>query len=239
MEAKSFYFADRTGITERKIELIPPVVIPKEAIDTEVEGLASLSAPANGRRVSRVVNPLTGVGDGLAPGIEVSISVLKPGERTMPIRHNSSLVNFCIRGGGQSKVDGKPVRYAQYDVWTTPAWVAYEHVNDTSDLQVRLTYSNAPLLEKMKVHIVDENPLAEPTKTKKFKDEHASAQSPFGTFPISDDGAKLMPYDELISPDVVKHNPLDFPWARVQQELNKLAALGNSYLCRRLYLPSQ
>ncbi len=41
MEAKSFYFADRTGITERKIELIPPVVIPKEAIDTEVERLAS------------------------------------------------------------------------------------------------------------------------------------------------------------------------------------------------------
>src|SRR5258707_15308392 len=127
MEAKSFYFADRTGITEKKIELIPPVVIPKEAIDAEVERLAGLPAPPNGRRESRVVNPLTGVGDGLAPGIEVAISVLKPGERTSPIRHNSSLVNFCIRGGGQNKADGKIIRFSQYDVWTTPPWVIYEH----------------------------------------------------------------------------------------------------------------
>lgn len=236
MEAKNFYFADRTGITEKKIELIPPVVIPKEAIDAEVERLASLPAPPNGRRESRVVNPLTGVGDGLAPGIEVSISVLKPGERTSAIRHNSSLVNFCIGGGGQTTVDGKSIHYSLYDVWTTPPWVVYEHQNDTNEILVRLTYSNAPLLQKMKVFIVDENPLAESSKTKKFKDEHAAAQSPFGTFPISDDGAQLMPYEKLISPDVVKHHPLYFPWNRVQQELNKLAALGKTYLGRRLYL---
>ena len=84
MEVKEFYFADRTEVTEGKIELIPPVVIPKEAIDAEIKRLASLPAPPHGRRESRVVNPLTGVGDGLAPGIEVSISVLKPGERTVP-----------------------------------------------------------------------------------------------------------------------------------------------------------
>src|ERR1700734_3955081 len=113
MEPKEYYFADCTGAMEKKIELIPPVVIPKEAIEGEVERLASLPAPANGRRVSRVVNPLTGVGDGLAPGIEVSISVLKPGERTSPIRHNSSLVNFCIQGGGRTAVGGKDIRYAR------------------------------------------------------------------------------------------------------------------------------
>ena len=112
MDSREFYFADRTGATEKKIELIPPVVIPKEAIDAEIDRLASLPVPANGRRLSRVVNPLTGVGDGLAPGIEVSISVLNPGERSAPIRHNSSLVNFCLRGGGQNKTDGKTIRVA-------------------------------------------------------------------------------------------------------------------------------
>ena len=165
MEVKEFYFADRTEVTEGKIELIPPVVIPKEAIDAEIKRLSSLPAPPHGRRESRVVNPLTGVGDGLAPGIEVSISVLKPGERTSPIRHNSSLVNFCIQGGGRTTVGGKDIRYAGYDVWTTPPWVVYEHANDTSELQVRLTYSNAPLLQKMKVYIVDENPLTEAKKS--------------------------------------------------------------------------
>ena len=164
MAVKEFYFADRAEVNDGKIELIPPVVIPKEAIDGEIERLASLPAPPHGRRESRVVNPLTGVGDGLAPGIEVSISVLKPGERTSPIRHNSSLVNFCIQGGGQTTVGGKDIRYARYDVWTTPPWVVYEHANDTNEIQVRLTYSNAPLLQKMKVHIVDEHPLMETTK---------------------------------------------------------------------------
>jgi gentisate 1,2-dioxygenase len=236
MESQEFRFADRSGASEPKIELIPPVVIPKEAIDAEIERLANLPLPPNGRRESCVVNPLTGVGDGLAPGIEVSISVLKPGEKTAPVRHNASLVNFCIQGGGRTNVDGKEISYSKYDVWTTPSWVIYEHENNTKELQVRLTYSNAPLLRKMKVYIVDENPMAEVKKTKKFKDEHAAAQSPFGTFSISDDGAQLMPYEKLISPDVVKHNPLHFPWGRVQQELDKLAALGKSYLGRRLYL---
>src|ERR1700747_3123007 len=112
MDHTGYYFADRTGMAEpKKLDLIPAVTIPKEAIDEEVERLANLPVPANGRRVSRIVNPLTGVGEGLAPGIEVSISVLKPGERTLRIRHNSSLVNFCIRGGGQSKVEGKTIRY--------------------------------------------------------------------------------------------------------------------------------
>lgn len=235
MDQEDFYFADRTGAAEKPIELIPPVVIPKEAIDAEIERLASLPVPSNGRRVSYVVNPLTGVGNGLAPGIDVCISVLKPGERTKPVRQNSSLVNFCIRGGGQTQVDGKTIHYQQYDVWTTPPWVVYEHWNDTNELQVRLTYSNSPLLEKMKVYIVDEDPRLDGAG-KKSGDEHANAQSPFGTFPISEDGAQLMPYEKLINPDVVKHNPLHFPWKRVKQELDKLAALGKSYLGRRLYL---
>lgn len=235
MDQRDFYFADRTGAAEKPIELIPPVVIPKEAIDAEIERLASLPVPSNGRRVSYVVNPATGVGNGLAPGIDVCISVLKPGERTKPIRHNSSLVNFCIRGGGQTQVDGKTIRYQQYDVWTTPAWVVYEHWNDTNELQVRLTYSNSPLLQKMKVYIADEDPRLDGSG-KKSGDEEDTAQSPFGTFPISEDGAQLMPYEKLISPDVVKHNPLHFPWKRVKQELDKLAALGKSYLGRRLYL---
>ena len=235
MEHTGFYFADRTGVSEpKKLDLIPAVTIPKEAIDEEVERLASLPTPANGRRVSRIANPLTGVGEGLAPGIDVSISVLKPGESTKPIRHNSSQVNFCISGGGEANIDGKVIQYGQYDVFNTPSWVVYEHRNDTNNLQVRLTYSNSPLLEKMKVHIVEEEPKL--GGKKKTYDEHSSAESPFGTFPISDDGSFLMPYEKLINPDVVRYEPLYFPWQRVKTELDKLASLGQSYRGRRLYL---
>jgi gentisate 1,2-dioxygenase len=235
VEQKDFQFVDRTDVPPKPVGLIPPVVVPKEAMEAEIERLASLPAPANGRRVSLVVNPATGVGDGFAPGIAVSISVLKPGEQTKPIRHNSSQVNFCMQGKGHTIVDGKTIRYEKYDVWNTPPWAVYEHFNKTSDLQVRLTYSNSPLLEKMKVHVVDENPQV-PGAAGKSNGAHAHGQNPFGTFQISDDGAQLMPYEKLISPDVVKHDPLHFPWEKVKQELDKLTALGKTYVGRRLYL---
>ena len=235
MQQENFTFVDRTGAPSKPAPLMSPIVVSREAIEAEVERLAGLPAPSNGRRVSYVVNPAAGAGDAFAPGIAVSISVLKAGERTTPIRHNSSQVNFCIRGGGEAIVDGKPITYEQYDVWNTPPWAVYEHHNNTRELQVRLTYSNSALLEKMKVHIVDENP-QQTAVSKHSGNGHAHGQSPFGTFRISDDGAQLMPYEKLISPDVVPHKPLHFPWKTVKHELNKLTALGKSYVGRRLYL---
>jgi gentisate 1,2-dioxygenase len=235
MQHPDFHFVDRTGVSAEPLNLIAPVVIPKEAIEAEVERLASLPAPANGRRVSMVVNPHTGVGNGLTPGTAVSLCVLKPGEQTKPIRHNSAVVNFCIRGAGQTRIDGKCIRYDQYDVWNTPAWSVYEHLNDTNDLQVRLTYSNSALLEKMQVHIVDENPPVNGA-AKEEDGAHTHAHNPFGTFQLTEDGAFLMPYEKLINPDIVHHKALLFPWKKVKAELDKLSALGQSYAGRRLYL---
>ena len=88
MEQSSYYFADHSGAAvPAKLDLMPAVTIPREAIEAEIERLASIPAPANGRRVSKIANPRSGVGEGLAPGIEVSLSVLKPGERTAISRH--------------------------------------------------------------------------------------------------------------------------------------------------------
>ena len=235
MEHSEFQFLDRTGSAAEPVRLIPPVVVPKEAIEAEVERLASLPAPANGRRISMIVNPLAGAGNALAPGTAVSLTVLKPGEATRPIRHNSSQVNFCIRGGGQTRIGGKCIRYGQYDVWNTPPWAVYEHLNDTDDLQVRLTYSNSALLEKMQVHIVEEDPPAASAAAQEDGSK-SHAANPFGTFQITDDGGYLMPYEKLISPDVIPHKPLHFPWQAVKQELDKLTSLGKTYVGRRLYL---
>lgn len=235
MKQQGYQFLDRTGHTEPSVKLVEPIVIPKEAMDAEIERLASLPTPDNGRRVSLVCHPATGIGNGLAPGIAVSLCVLKPGERTTPIRHNSSLVNFCIRGAGHIVIDGKRIDYQQYDVWTTPPWAVYEHINDTNEIQVRLTYSNAPLLEKLNVHIVDENPTVD-VESGEAEPERALAESPFGTFPLTEDGAWLMPYEILINPPAVRLRPLHWPWERVRQELDRLRALGKEYVGRRLYL---
>src|SRR5437899_10581933 len=46
----------------------------------------------------------------------------------------------------------------------------------------------------------------------------------------------MMPHDTITNPEVVQHTPLHCPWALVQEHLDKLAALGKSYVGRRLYL---
>jgi gentisate 1,2-dioxygenase len=142
-------------------------------------------------------------------------------------------VTLCIQGSGRTVIDGKEIRYSQYDLWNTPPWAVYEHFNDTSEIHVRLAYSNAPLLEKMKVHVVDEDPMLSASGN---GDGHASPISPFGTFEIGNSGAFLMPYEKLINPDIVKHEPLLWPWSVVKNELERLRSLGQSYLGRRLYL---
>jgi len=234
---ENFRFVDRTGAITKPPRLIPPVVIKKKDIDAEIKRLAALPAPANGRRESMVAHPQTGIGDGLAYTIAVSICVLKPGESTQAIRHNASLVDFCIRGAGRTLIDDRRIDYQQYDVWTTPPWSVLQHFNDTDELQVRLSYSNAPLLEKLNIYIADEDPqvtLGSNAPTDEATDP--AKISPFGTLPLSESGAYLMPYEKLINPDHIEVQPLHWPWEKVKAELDKLRDLGKSYVGRRLYL---
>jgi gentisate 1,2-dioxygenase len=230
-------FVDQTGASAPAPELWPSIVITKEEIEAEAKRLASAPLPLDGRRRALIVHPNSSVGNGLAPGIQVSLDVLKPGERTKPIRHNSSQVNFCIRGQGRSLVAGRQINFSKYDVWNTPSLAAYQHFNDGTDLQVRLTYSNAALLEKMNVHIVEQDPPSEPhSEAGANTTLDARGVNPFGTFELAHSGAFLMPYEKLINPDVTEDRPLHWPWAAVKEHLDKLQALGSSYAGRRLYL---
>lgn len=231
-------FADRSGEGGASPRLWPPVVIPREEIEAEVERLARLPRPENGRRQSWIAHPdATEPGLGLAPGIRVVLEVLLPGEATAPVRHNSTQVNFCIRGSGRSLVEGRTIRFGRYDVWNFPSWSAYRHENDGDDVQVRLTYSNAPLLEKLNVHLVEENPVREPADREDAGTEvDPRRTSPYGTVRLADGEAWLMPYERLIDPPAIESKALHWPWAEVKSHLDRLAALGKEYVGRRLYL---
>ena len=54
--------------------------------------------------------------------------------------------------------------------------------------------------------------------------------SPYGTFRLTPEGAFLMPYETLIAPPSIEMKPAYWPWEKVQTELNKLRALGKSYV---------
>ena len=230
-------FIDQSGAAAPALDLWPALIVAREELDAEVERLAGLPPPANGRRSSLIVHPRAQEpGLGLAPGIRVALDVLLPGERTAPRRHNSTTVSFCIRGRGYAVVGGQRFSIAQYDVWNTPAMATYWDVNDGNDLQVRLTYSNAALLEQLNVHVVDDNPPEVGAPRRDAVIDDPSRRSPFGTFKLTDAGAYLMPYEQLINPEAVESKPLHWPWALVKQQLDKLEALGSSYVGRRLYL---
>lgn len=233
------FFVDVTNQEPEENVFWEPVVISKETIDAEVERLADLDKPANGRRESLIVHPRSEKpGLGLAPGIRVTLSVLKPGESTTPYRHNATEVNFCIAGGGHTVIDGKRIPFQQYDVWNHPSYGTYRHVNDTDDLQVRLTYSNAALLEKMNIHIEEQDPpIVEEVKAEEDGGEDdPRKKNPFGTFQLTEEGAWMMPYEILINPPTVESKALHWPWQDVKHHLDKLQDLGKEYIGRRLYL---
>ncbi len=233
-------FIDRSGWTPKPLELWEPVHISKEQIDAEIERLASLPLPANGRRQSLIVHPRwkeLGAGPGLNPGVQVTLEVLKPGEETTPIRHNSTQINFCIRGAGASIISGKRIQYGLYDTWNFPSMATYRHINDSKDVHARLCYSNAALLEKLNVHIVEDDPQETHLKAVTEEIEEAHAAAPMGkVVKLGDDGAYLMPYEVLINPEPLASKILHWPWDGLKAKLDKLGGLDKNYRGRRLYM---
>lgn len=217
-----------------------PLVIKKETIDAEIERLVNQVKPENGRRETLIVHPMAREDiPGMAPGIQVRLSVLKPGESTAPFRHNATEVNFCIQGSGYTKIDGKKIAFGLQDVWNHPSYRIYTHHNDTDELQVRLTYSNAPLLQYMDVYFAESDPVEKKVaeKTEEVAAEPASVNQ-FGKIPVGEQGGNLVPYEILVNPPCVESNALLFKWSDVKFELDKLEALGSDYKGRRLFMLS-
>lgn len=234
-------FVDISGRAPGDPDMWDPVLFTAAEIDAEIERLAALPAPPDGRRESLFVHPrATHPGLGLAPGIRVALCVLLPGESTRPRRQNSTVVGFAIRGRGAAVVAGERIAVGQYDAWNIPSYRTSWHMNDTDEPHVRFEYSNAPVLEKLNVHLVDTTPPEEPlhrASDQEHEDEDdPRRRSPYGTFELNDSGASLMPYERLINPPAVESRALHWPWPDVKAHLDKLEALGPDYVGRRLYL---
>jgi gentisate 1,2-dioxygenase len=230
-------FVDVPGprATDWENEAWPPLVVTRAEIENETARLAAADAtgPRGTTRRSLIAHPsAVPPGLGLAPGIQVALEVLRPGERTPPARHTSSVISFCIAGGGEVSIDGDRTPFGRYDTWYVPALRTYAHHNPTDQLQVRLVYSNAAVLEKLGVHWVDPEPAE--GRVPDLGDRRATAAEPvlrdLGT------GAYLMGYEDLINPPPLEQPALHWPWEAVRKALDDLGGLDGSYNGRRLFL---
>jgi len=231
-------FIDASGPLAEKAPPWEPLVITKEQIDAEIQRLAALPRPENGRRRSYVQHPRNERAIGLAPSVQVSIDVLLPGEETATFRQNSTQVNFVIRGQGETEISGQARSTSLHDVWNVPSMRIYRHRNNSDGIYVWLTYTNAALLDMMNIHVEEECP--QPLLKSIDRDAEPPVgdrrTSPFGTFQLNEEGAWLMPYETVINPPSVTSPALYWPWQDVKHHLDKLEALGKDYIGRRLYL---
>lgn len=212
-------FIDHSGETPSGPAPWPALVVPRASIEREIERLADLPIPANGRRASAVVHPCaTAPGLGLAPGTDVTINVLKPGEETVPIRRNSNQLEMCIAGTGVLEVSGEQIALGKWDLCNIPSMQVYRHRNTGSDLFVRMTYSNAPVLEKLGVHYVEDDPAIGTVRpTGPTKAQQARQGSAFEVELAS--GAWMRSYEYLVDIDVVESRALVWPWEQVKANL--------------------
>ena len=234
--SQPFSFIDVSAQAPRKQYHWPSVIVPRAAIDAEIERLAAIARPESGRRAAAVSHPdNTGPVPAFAPGIDVTIEVLKPGEASRPISRNSSMVDMCIRGEGVATIGAKTFAVERFDVWNTPSMAPYQYRNDGKDLFVRMSYSNAPLLERLEVHYVDRNPKlvtesqTSPAPGKRARDLAESID-------LGAEGARLLGYEYLIDIDTVEWTPLLWKWRDVNPHLDKVFKRDLSYTGRHLYL---
>lgn len=233
-------FVNVTGEPGREQAFWPTMVLPRASIQREIERLADLTRPGDGRRASAINHPMNnGPVPCLAPGIDVHVEVLKPGEQTAPLMRSSTRVDMCIQGQGAVQIGKKQFNVEKFDVWNTPSMEPYSYRNDGQELFVRLSYSNTPLLERLEIHYTDLQPQVpsnEKTYAEPADSKLHSARSASNPIPIGKEGADLRGYEWLVDIDVVKSQALLWPWKEVEPHMGNVYGMDVNYTGRHLYL---
>jgi gentisate 1,2-dioxygenase len=234
---ESYRFVDVGNAAPRAQSPWPSIIVPRRAIEAEIERLADSPLPSSGRRASAISHPSnTHEVACFAPGIDVTLHVVKPGESTPPLLRSSGAVDMCIGGVGIATIGRHAFGVSKFDVWNTPSMDPVSYRNDGTELFVRLSYSNAPLLEKLEVHLVDTAPSPVAANETPPAADAPRARDQAESIDLGPDGARLLGYEYLVDIDVVASRPLLWPWAQVEQHLGKVYHRDLSYTGRHLYL---
>ena len=79
--------------------------------------------------------------------------MLRPGETTLPLCQNASLIYTVIEGTGHSLIDGERYDWAPFDTFCVPGGDWCEHVNETPDDAILFVSSDEPVLKAMRLYL--------------------------------------------------------------------------------------
>jgi gentisate 1,2-dioxygenase len=214
----------------------PALLVTRAEIDHEIARLADLDRPSGGRRAAEIVHPSSN-GHGIAPGLGITINVVRPGEGVVIPRDNANRVEFCIAGEGRAMIGDRRLEMTQFDVWNVPSMTRREYRNFGKVPFVWLSYDNTPLLDRLGIHYSDmgEAPRRRPSEQTEIERRYVRESAP--DLPILNDGARLRGYEYLTDIAVVENNALIWPWAETSKHLTSVEGDGKRMIML-LYNPA-
>ena len=217
------------------------LIVPGEDIAEEIRRLSSKPLSESGWRVTSILHPRAEphIG-GFAPGIDVRLCVVNPGETTSPRRHNAACAGIVISGTGETQVADRVIRLARHDIWNIPGMAPYQFTNSGVEPLAMLLYSNRPLLDRLHAFVEEADVIMPPTGvvgTNRTREENGPrAKDAVPPVVIGEDGATLLQYEHLIDPDHLPSLPLHWPYSETSKQFPFNQSLNADYAGRRLFL---
>lgn len=108
------------------------------------------------RRAIRLVNPHL-PGKTTSHSLQVTFSIVNPGEVARAHRHNMAAIRFVVQGkGAYTAVDGEKFFMEEGDLILTPNWTWHDHHNESEDPIIWLDGLDGPLIQSLNVLFFEE-----------------------------------------------------------------------------------
>ncbi len=231
---------DARHLAPHRNEIWPAHLVQGAGIARAVAALTEGGAGLDGRREVLAVHPSSKAPVlGLAPSTAVSFGVLLPGERTRLRRRNATSFTMGLGGSAVVRVGARELSVGLRDSWNTPGMHAEQLENRGDQPFTYVSYSNAPLLQRLEVLFEELDPKTSGGVSgggERGAGTGARAKDVAGqAIPLGDDGSMLLPYEHLVDPDFVDSRPLLWRWEDVKPHLGLVRALKQGYTGRPLW----
>ncbi len=118
------------------------------------------------RRAIRLVSPHLPI-KSTSHTLQVTFSIVNPGEVAKAHRHNMAAIRFVVQGkGAYTAVDGEKFFMEEGDLILTPNWTWHDHHNESHDPIIWLDGLDGPLIQSLNILFFEDSGIPEQLITK-------------------------------------------------------------------------